>query len=86
MREGKDQKDRTRNGNNTMTALQLVAAAGSLGLTLFVNIFAGVLIGRFIDSCFETNPFGLIGFSLLGAVTGFWSLYRKARNLDEKIK
>ena len=79
MREGKDQKDRTRNGNNTMTALQL-------GLTLFVNIFAGVLIGRFIDSCFETNPFGLIGFSLLGAVTGFWSLYRKAGNLDEKIK
>ena len=82
MRDGKDQKDRTRNGNNTMTALQLVAAAGSLGLTLFVNIFAG----RFIDSCFETNPFGLIGFSLLGAVTGFWSLYRKAGNLDEKIK
>ena len=69
-----------------MSTLQLVAVAGSLGLTLFVNIIVGIFIGRFVDSYFNTSTFGLIAFAHLGSVTGYWTLYKKAGTLNERGK
>ena len=63
---------------NSMRLLDIVAIAGSLGLSLFVCICVGVAIGRFIDVYTGTSPWGLILFSLIGAVSGFWTLYKKA--------
>lgn len=68
---------------NQMKLLDIVAVAGSLGLTLFVCICAGVMFGRFIDSYAGTAPWGMIICSLLGAASGFWSLYKKAMRLNE---
>ncbi|KMO86166.1 hypothetical protein AB840_09625 [Megasphaera cerevisiae DSM 20462] len=62
---------------NRMELIDIVVVAGSLGLTLFVCICTGVFIGRFIDVHLATSPWGIIVFSLLGTVTGFWSLYKK---------
>ncbi len=63
---------------NRMELMNLIVIAGSLGLTLFVCIFIGVFLGRMIDDFFATSPWGIIIFSLLGTVSGFWSLYKKA--------
>ncbi|WP_101912574.1 AtpZ/AtpI family protein [Megasphaera vaginalis (ex Bordigoni et al. 2020)] len=72
-----------KNGKNT-GLLHLIAVAASLGLTLFVNIVVGVLIGRFIDGFLNSEPFGLIFCALLGAATGFWSLYKRALALYQE--
>jgi len=63
---------------NSFSLLAIVTEAGTLGLTLAICLIAGVYIGRYIDSIMETSPWGLICCSFLGAVTGFWSLYKKA--------
>lgn len=68
-------------GNDTHTSsniLDMVVIAGSMGLTLFVSICVGLFIGHGIDSFFHLTPWGLISFGLLGAASGFWSLYKKA--------
>ena len=63
---------------NHMRLWDIVVIAGSLGLSLFVCICVGVAIGRFIDVHAGTSPWGLILFSLIGAISGFWTLYKKA--------
>ena len=67
---------------SSMRLLDIVAIAGSLGLSLFVCICVGVAIGRFIDVYTGTSPWGLILFSLIGAVSGFWTLYKKALSYE----
>ena len=69
----------TGNGRNTSgSILDIVVIAGSMGLTLFVSICVGLFIGHGIDYFFDLTPWGLIIFGLLGAGSGFWSLYKKA--------
>ena len=40
-------------------------------------------MGRFIDVHAGTSPWGLILFSLIGAVSGFWTLYKKALSYQQ---
>lgn len=69
---------------DSMKLLDILVTAASFGITLFVSILVGVGIGRLIDNCFGTSPWGLIVFALLGAVSGFYSLLKKALALDKK--
>lgn len=68
---------------NHMKLWDIVVIAGSLGLSLFVCICVGVAVGRFIDAHTGTSPWGLIIFSLIGAVSGFWTLYKKALSYQQ---
>ena len=86
MGQATEDRKKSQKRSDGMSTLQLVAVAGSLGLTLFVNIIVGIFIGRFMDSYFNTSPFGLMTFALLGSVTGFWTLYKKAGTLNERGK
>ncbi|WP_443674269.1 AtpZ/AtpI family protein [Megasphaera sp.] len=61
----------------------IVVIAGSLGLSLFVCICVGVAIGHFIDVHAGTSPWGLILFSFIGAISGFWTLYKKALSYQQ---
>ncbi len=67
---------------NPRQLLDVVVIAGSLGFTLFVSLLVGVCIGHYVDSFFSTSPWGLISCSLLGAVAGFWSLFKKVLALN----
>ncbi|MCH4166695.1 MAG: AtpZ/AtpI family protein [Megasphaera sp.] len=58
--------------------LDMIVVAGSMGMTLFVCICAGVFAGRFLDNLAGTTPWGIMLGGLIGAVTGFWTLYKKA--------
>lgn len=66
-----------------MRLVDVVVIAGSLGLTLFVSILIGVGLGHYIDVFLGTSPWGLIIFALLGAVAGFWSLFKKVMALNQ---
>ena len=68
---------------NHMKLWDIVVIAGSLGLSLFVCICVGVTMGRFIAVHAGTSPWGLILFSLIGAVSGFWTLYKKALSYQQ---
>lgn len=57
--------------------LRSAAIASGAGLTLLVTIGLCVFLGLQFDDYFETNPYGLIGFSLLGGVTGIWSVIKQ---------
>ena len=61
-----------------MRLWDIVVIAGSLGLSLFVCICVVVAIGHFIDVHAGTSPWGLILFSFIGAISGVWTLYKKA--------
>lgn len=67
---------------NLRQLLDVVVIAGSLGFTLFVCLLVGVFIGHYADHFFSTSPWGLITCSLLGAVAGFWSLFKKVLALN----
>lgn len=68
---------------NHMRLWDIVVIASSLGLSLFVCICVGVAIGHFIDVHAGTSPWGLILFSFIGAISGFWTLYKKALSYQQ---
>jgi F0F1-type ATP synthase assembly protein I len=39
-------------------------------------VIMGLMIGYFMDQHFKTSPWWLLGMTLFGLITGFWSLLR----------
>ena len=54
----------------------------SYGMRVATELFAGVLVGAvlgyFFDSIFKTLPIFLVIFVILGALGGFWNVYKLA--------
>jgi F0F1-type ATP synthase assembly protein I len=46
------------------------------------TVLAGALIGWFIDSRFDTEPYWILGLMILGVVGGFVRLVRSLRRMD----
>jgi ATP synthase protein I len=53
-----------------------IAVLSSLGLMLPSSIAVGLFIGYYLDKLFGTQPWLLLTFTLLGIVSGFYSLIR----------
>lgn len=64
--------------NDTIRIWDIAVSAAALGLTLCVSLGIGIACGFWLDEQLGTKPWGLIGGGLLGAVSGFWTLYKKA--------
>jgi len=47
-------------------------------------LIVGVGIGLIVDNYFDTSPFGLIIFFILGAFAGFLNVYRIMRRIEKK--
>ena len=47
-------------------------------------LVVGVGIGVLVDNYFNTQPFGLIIFFILGALAGFLNVYRVMRRIEKK--
>ena len=83
MKEDKDRRSSspTEEKSLLLQLWDMIAVTASLGFTLAVCLICGVLAGRYIDASFATSPWGLVSMALLGALTGFWSLYKKMLRL-----
>ena len=49
-------------------------------------LIVGVGIGLLVDNYFNTKPFGLIIFFVLGAFAGFLNVYRVMRRIEKQKK
>ena len=47
-------------------------------------LVVGVSIGLIVDNYFNTQPFGLIFFFIIGAFAGFLNVYRVIRRIEKK--
>ena len=60
----------------------------SFGFKISTEIVAalvvGVGIGLIVDNYFNTGPFGLIFFFILGAFAGFLNVYRVMRRIEKQ--
>ena len=63
-------------------------SGASFGFKISTEIVAalvvGVGIGIIVDNYFNTSPFGLIIFFILGAFAGFLNVYRVMRHIEKK--
>ncbi|MFQ6108490.1 MAG: AtpZ/AtpI family protein [Candidatus Aminicenantales bacterium] len=53
-----------------------IAELSSLVLMLPSSIAVGLFLGYFLDKLFETQPWLLLLFTILGVVSGFYSLIK----------
>ena len=51
---------------------------------IVATLVVGVSIGVIVDNYFNTKPFGLIIFFILGALAGFLNVYRVMRRIEKK--
>ena len=51
---------------------------------IIAALFVGVFIGLLVDNYFNSKPFGLIIFFILGALAGFLNVYRVMRRIEKK--
>ena len=47
-------------------------------------LIVGVVIGVIVDNYFNTQPFGLIIFFIIGAMAGFLNVYRVMRRIEKQ--
>ena len=47
-------------------------------------LIVGVVIGIIVDNYFNSQPFGLIIFFILGALAGFLNVYRVMRRIEKQ--
>ena len=59
--------------------VKALAMATSAGLTLVFCIGGFIWIGYTLDSWFRTEPLCMIVFGLIGAITGFYMLYKQVK-------
>ena len=51
---------------------------------IIAALVIGVCIGLLVDNYFNTKPFGLIIFFILGALAGFLNVYRVMRRIEKQ--
>ena len=51
---------------------------------IIAALIVGVCIGLFVDNYFNSKPFGLIIFFILGALAGFLNVYRVMRRIENE--
>ena len=66
----------------------LKGSGAGFGFKISTEIIAalvvGVCIGLLVDNYFNTQPFGLIIFFILGAFAGFLNIYRVIRRIEKQ--
>lgn len=60
------------------TKLALLAAAANISLNFAVMLIVGILLGKTIDRCLGSNPWGMMVGAVVGFIAAFWSVVKIA--------
>lgn len=60
-----------------------VARASAAGVIFPLSIVAGYLLGKWLGGALGVGPWPAFAGAALGAVAGFWNLYRLLRGLED---
>ena len=86
LKELKRKIDHHQVDNSLRTNSSKKKAAGfsfRISTEIVAALFVGVGIGVIVDNYFNTQPFGLIIFFILGALAGFLNVYRVMRRIEK---
>lgn len=61
--------------DNKKSLIRTLGMVSSMGISVAVAIFVGILIGRQLDKWFGTEPWFFFIFLLFGIVAGFRNIY-----------
>ena len=59
--------------------LQGLASLSHMGFSMAFCVLLGVLAGKYLDNFFDTSPWLLVVFSLIGAMASFKVLFELAK-------
>ena len=65
-------------------AFRALGIVGSFGFLMGGSIFGGYLIGDFLDKRFNTTPWFVIIFVLMGVVAGFLEFFKTLKRLTKE--
>lgn len=66
------------------SVLRAMSFASQVGLTMVACVFIGVFLGKYLDTLFNTSPWLLLLFSLLGVAAAFRSIFTLAKKNGDK--
>lgn len=75
--------------NNEKKSKNIINELGpylSLGLEMAATVGVMALFGWWLDGKFETEPYLILTFSLLGIVVAFYNFFRTISRLEKKNK
>ncbi|OGS44752.1 MAG: hypothetical protein A2539_03970 [Elusimicrobia bacterium RIFOXYD2_FULL_34_15] len=59
-------------------------SAASFGLILLLSIVVGLGIGIFLDKLFKTHPIFTIIFTLIGMISGLYSIFKEIKKFQKQ--
>ena len=72
-----DQRKKDNSANNKKAGFGF-----KISIEIVAALIVGVGIGLIVDNYFNSKPFGLIIFFILGALAGFFNVYRVMRQIE----
>jgi ATP synthase protein I len=69
-------KDSPKKPRKSFDAMHSIAVASGAGMTMLTCIGICLYIGLKCDEYFGTDPYGVMGFGVLGAAAGLWSVIK----------
>ena len=58
----------------------------TIGIEMGLSVIIGLLVGKFLDDFFGTDPWLLLTFLLLGLATGFRGVFRLMRRMKNELR
>ena len=83
----KQKLDKIQSSKTNKSQKQKETGAGfgfKISTEIIAALVVGVGIGLIVDNYFNTKPFGLIIFFILGALAGFLNVYRVMRRIVKR--
>lgn len=66
--------------------LDLMGDVGTMGMHMVASTFVGMGIGWWLDKQFDTKPWLMVIFLVLGIVAGFKNMYDQATRMQKRNK
>lgn len=78
--------NKSKKKKNKGRAFHSLINISQIGFTMVAAIFIGVLIGKFLDDAFNTTPWFLLVFSLMGVGAAIKSIFNFSKDIGKGKK